>query len=109
MGISNRVLHMDNPKPIYTLLLLQFVVGISDHVLYCVHRQPETTYFKLLQIVVEISDPALHMDNTKPIYTPLSLSSCGRNVRAGSTLYGILNIKWRHSSIAHVNHYYIGL
>ena len=34
--------------------------------------------------------------------------SSGRNIRAGSTLYGILGIKWGHSSIAHVNHYYIG-
>ena len=49
------------------------------------------------------------MDNTKPIYTPLSSSSYGRNIRAGSTLYGIVNIKWMRSSIAHVNHYYIGL
>ena len=34
---------------------------------------PKPLYFQLLQMVVEISDPALHVDNTKPIYTQFLL------------------------------------
>ena len=61
------------------------------------------------KIVVEIScsSHGQHETNMQPTFS-FDLSS-GRNIRAGSTLYGILGIKWGHSSIAHINHYYIGL
>ena len=94
--ISDRVLHMDNPKPIYTLLLLQFVVGILDHVLYCVHGQPANNIF-----------PTSNCSGNILLFTWTTRNHCApnfllrvmvqcRNIRAGSTLYGILDF-WKYA------------